>query len=148
MRDIRPMRAEDMMYVIENGILETQPYANKTIQELAESRAKGISFAGFVNDECVGVGGIDVLWEGVGEAWIILSKKVLMYPVSTYAAIIDGLRDIIKDNTFFRVQAWVRSDFAKAQRMARHLGFKAEGVARKYTPDKIDCILYSIIKEA
>lgn len=147
--DIREMTPFDMMYVLRNGTREINldAYGEDNLQELAEERAKHQSIAGFVNDECVGVGGIEPLWEGVGEAWLMLSNKVADYPIPAYLTIRDGMEELIENNKLTRIQSWVRVDFAKAHKMMKHLGFKAEGVARKYTPDGADCILFGLIRE-
>ena len=148
-RDIRPMKAEDMMYIITSGTTELglESYGQKELWELAYKREKESSFAGFVNGECIGVGGIEHLWKGVGEAWIILSPDVSKYPLSTYIVLKDGLRQLIEDNELFRIQSWVRVGFDKAHSLMKHLGFEPEGTARKYTPDKVDCELYAIVRD-
>ena len=146
----RPFRAEDMMSIIEMGTKENgfEYYGTGTLEELAQQTEEdGLSMTGIVNDEIVGCGGIRKLWEGVGECWIILSPKVNLYPTRTYECIKDGFEKLIAENDFVRLQAWGRIGFAKAHTLFKHLGFKAEGIARKYTPDGIDSILYAIVRQ-
>ena len=147
---IRPFRAEDMMTIINEGTKEQgiKYYGHGTLEELAQQTEEdGLSMTGYVNDEIVGCGGIRKLWDGVGEVWLMLSPKTALYPTKTYECIREGLQKLIDENDFVRLQAWGRIGFAKAHTLFKHLGFKAEGIARKYTPDGVDCILYSIVRQ-
>lgn len=146
---IRPFLAQDMIEIVESGTKENnlKLYGNTNLEELAEETEKdGLSFTGIVNDEVVGCGGVRVLWPHVGEVWMMLSPKVNSYPVATWENIKDGFEKIIEENDFARLQGWCRKGFVKAHTVFRHLGFEPEGMARKYTPDKCDCILYSLVK--
>jgi len=147
---IRPFKKEDMAYVLNNGIKEYGmcSFSDENLEKLATRREEnGQCITGVVNDVIVGVGGIDIMWEGVGEVWIMLTNEVNKVPFSAYQVIKDGLQKLIDDNNLFRVQAWGRVGFDKAHTLFRHLGFTPEGVAKKYTPDKVDCILYSKVKD-
>ena len=146
---IRPFKAEDMIKIAEVGIKEygLKIKTNGQMKELAESReANGQCLTGVTNDVIVGCGGIDLMWTGVGEVWLIMSYEVDKYPLRAYEIIRDGLAKLIEGNDLFRVQGWCRVDFAQAHSLFKHLGFKAEGIAKKYTPDGADCILYAKVK--
>ncbi len=146
----KPFKAEDMMLIIEMGTKEQgiKYYGHGTLEELAQQTEEdGLSMTGYVNDEIVGCGGIRKLWDGVGEVWLMLSPNTALYPTKTYECIREGLQKLIDENDFVRLQAWGRIGFTKAHTLFKHLGFKAEGIARKYTPDQCDSILYAIIKD-
>lgn len=145
----QPFKAEDMIKIIETGVKEFNLKAQGTeeLWELAREREKnGMCLTGVVNDEVVACGGIDLMWKGVGEVWLMLSPETDKYPIGTYEIIRDGLDKLIKDNKLHRVQAWGRIGFDRAHTLFKHLGFKADGIAPKYTPDAVDCILYSKVK--
>jgi hypothetical protein len=145
----RPFKAEDMIQIVETGIKEfgLKIMGNGQIKELAESReANGQCLTGVTNGVIVGCGGIDLMWPGVGEVWLILSYEVDKYPLRAYEIIRDGLAKLIEDNNLVRAQAWCRKGFGQAHSLFKHLGFEAEGIARKYTPDGVDCILYAKVK--
>ena len=147
---IRPFRAEDMMTIINDGTKEKgiKYYGHGTLEELAQqTEDDGLSITGIVNDEIVGCGGIRKLWDGVGEVWLMLSPKTALYPTKTYECIREGLQKLIDENDFVRLQAWGRIGFAKAHTLFKHLGFKPEGIARKFTPDGVDSILYAIVRQ-
>ncbi len=147
---VRPFLAEDMLSIIDDGTKENglKYYGSGTLEELAkQTEDDGLSITGIVNDKIVGCGGIRKLWDGVGEVWLMLSPVTSLYPIRTYECIRDGFEQLIEENDFVRLQAWGRVGFAKAHTLFRHLGFKPEGIARKYTPDGVDCILYAIVRQ-
>jgi len=146
---IRSFRAEDMIWVIENGIKEfgLKAYGDDNLQELAKTReANGKCITGVVKDNIVGCGGIDWKWPGVAEVWLMLSYEVDKYPMGAYEVIKDGLGKLIKDNNLHRLEAHARIGVPEAHTLLRHLGFKIEGIARKLTPDKVDCISYAKVE--
>ena len=148
--EIRGFKADDMIWIVNAGVRgqDVQVYGNKNIRELAEqTEYDNMSMTGLVDGVIVGCGGIRELWPGVGEVWVLLSPEVNKYPIATAAVIMNGMRALVEDNDFYRLQGWCRIDFIQAHTLFRHLCFKPEGIARKYTPDKQDCLLYAKIKE-
>ena len=146
-RETRKFRAEDMLEVISGETKEygLEMYSNEEIAKQTEK--DGLSITGIVDGVIVGCGGIRKLWDGVGECWLILSPDVDRYAVSAYICIRDGFEKLMAENNFIRLQAYGRMDFPKAHTLFKHLGFKAEGIARKYTPDSVDAILYARVKD-
>lgn len=145
---IRPMKAEDMVWLVENGVKEIGMGAFPTdqLKELAAYREEqGHGITGMYNGHIVGCAGVDILWEGVAEAWCLLSMETDKFKIKTYLAIQEGLEKLIKDNNLRRVQAWADVDFHRAHTLFKHLGFKAEGIARGYLPNGNDALLYARI---
>ncbi len=145
---VRPFMAKDMLGLIESGTKENglKYYGSETLEELAQqTEDDGLSITGYVNNEIVGCGGIRKLWDGVGEVWLILSPNVNDYPIRTYECIREGFEQLIAENDFVRLQGWCRKGFVKAHTLFRHLGFKPEGIAKKYTPEGVDCVLYGLV---
>ena len=141
--------AEDMEWILESGVKEfgLKFIPNEQLKELARTREEnGQCVTGWVDGKIVGVGGIDEMWPGVGEVWLLLSYEVNRCPKHSYKVIRDGLKKLIDDNNLHRCQAWCRVDFAEACTLFRHLGFKPEGIAEKYLPDGTDAILFSKVK--
>ncbi len=148
--EIRPFKADDMLWIIRQGTKEEniKLYGTKSLRELAEqTEIDNLSMTGLVDGVIIGCGGIRELWTGVGEVWLMLSPEVNRFPIRTGEVILDGMRALIEDNDFFRLQGWCRVGFVKAHTLFKHLGFKVEGTARKYTPDKVDCILYAKVED-
>ena len=101
------------------------------------------SYAGVVNNEVVAVGGASVMWDGVGEAWYMVSQEGLSRPymIAKYAGIM--LDHIQEDFHLHRLQASVRGQDKIANRFVKWLGFKEEGVMERYGPNKADYIRYA-----
>ena len=148
--EIRAFRAEDLLYIVGDGLKEKgiELFGKQSLRELAEqTEDDDMSMTGLVDGNIVACGGIRKLWDGVGEVWLMLSPQVNAFKIRTAECILNGMRALIEDNDFFRLQGWCRVDFTEAHTLFRHLGFKAEGIAKKYTPDGVDCILYGLIDE-
>ncbi len=143
---VRPFLADDMIWIVENGIKEfgVKILGNDHIRYVANEReVAGKCVTGVVNDRIVGCGGVDMIYDGVGEVWVLLSYEVDKYPIRAYEVIRDGLGKLIEDNGLWRAEAWCRKGFVKGHSLFRHLGFKPEGLARKRMVDKSDAILYA-----
>ena len=98
------------------------------------------------NGEIVAVGGVKVLWEGVGEAWVIVadqSDKDSMLGVEAFNTMRFKLEEMIHDNKLRRVEVQARLDFPDAIRFILLLGFEQECVRKYYAPDGADMILFS-----
>ncbi len=146
---VRPFMADDMIWIVENGIKEfgVKILGNDHIKEVAEARdVGGKCLTAVVNDRIVGCGGIDMIHDGVGEVWVLLSYEVDKYPIRAYETIRDGLAKLIEDNNLWRAEAWCRKGFAQGHSLFKHLGFVPEGIARKRMIDKTDAILYAKVK--
>ncbi len=148
--EIRPFKASDLVWIMAEGVKEfgLRFLPNEHIDELAQNREdNGKCITGLVDGVIVGCGGIDELWPGVGEVWLFLSYGVDRFPIRSYEVIRQGLLELIEHNDLWRVQAWGRVGFSQAHTLFRHLGFEVEGIARKYAPDGVDCILYAKVKD-
>lgn len=150
MSGVKSFKAEDMLWVTSRGIkelnLKATPSVNDELKALAEEREKsGKCFTGWVDGEIVGVGGMDESRTGVAEIWLILSPYI--DEVQGYKCILEGMKNLINDNHLRRIQFFGRVDFPQCHILFEHLGFKVEGIARKYTPDGVDAIMYGLIRD-
>ena len=148
--EIRPFKAEDMAWIVGDGIKEgtvDMIFGDTNMHDEAKKiEDGGLSMTGLVDGVIVGCGGIKKLWNKTGEVWLMLSPNVHKFPMRTAECIFKGIIQLIDDNDFVRLQGWCRVDFPQAHTLFRHLGFTVEGRARKYTPDQVDCLLYARIK--
>jgi len=150
MIEVKPLKAEDILFVIENGVKEVGLKAIPTdeMNALAKEREEsGMCFTGWVNGEVIGVAGIDRLWEGCGNVWMMLTPLINKHVKESYICIRKGMEKLIKENKLRRIQSYGRVDFPACHILFDHLNFEVEGIARKYSPDGVDCILYSLITE-
>ncbi len=148
--EIRPFKASDLVWIMAEGVKEfgLRFLPDEQIDELAQTREdNGKCITGLVDGVIVGCGGIDLMWPGVGEVWLMLSYEVDKYPIRSYEVIQQGLAELIEHNDLKRTQCWCREGFAAAHTLLRHLNFKVEGKAQAYAPDGKDCYLYALIRE-
>ena len=87
--------------------------------------------------------GVHTFWEGYGLCWAFVSAKVKPH----MSALVWVMKDFLERVPFHRLEAAVDVDFRNGHRLMRALGFQREGVMRKYTVDKRDHVLYSIVKD-
>ena len=102
-----------------------------------------IGYTGIEDDKILACGGVHKMWEGVGEAWLIVGKEGYDKPrtVGKYTSYI--FQHILEEHGLFRIQASVSAIDERANRYAQWLGFEKEGIMRKYAPDGSDYIRYA-----
>ncbi len=113
----------------------------------AKFNENGAAFTGMYKGQVAGCAGIRILWEGVGEGWAIFSDQVEHLAAEAYGYVKKYLHTIMDDHGLWRVQVNVRTDLEVYSRYVEGLGFKREGLMRKYYLDGSDRYLYAIIKE-
>jgi hypothetical protein len=148
--EVKPMKAEDLLYVIKNGVKEVQLKMTPTeeMKVIAKQREEsGMCVTGWVNGKPECVAGIDLLWEGVGDVWLMVTPAIDRQVKESYKCIRMGLKKLIEDHKLRRLQSYGRVDFKQCHTLFSHLGFEVEGLAREYTADGIDAIMYSLITE-
>ncbi|HEC61757.1 MAG TPA: N-acetyltransferase [bacterium] len=90
--------------------------------------------------------GIHDMWPGVGEIWAVFSPLAKKYPHTWIVA--KHLLDItFKD--YVRLQAALDPvDCPEAIRFDERLGFKPEGLMKRYGPRGEDRVMYALVREA
>ncbi|QDP62514.1 MAG: hypothetical protein Unbinned5079contig1000_41 [Prokaryotic dsDNA virus sp.] len=102
-----------------------------------------IGYTGMDKDVILAIGGVHQMWNGVGEAWILVAKEGYKIP-KTIAKYTDYLFQHIQEtHELSRIQASVCASDVRANRYAQWLGFEKEGIMRKYGPDGTDYIRYA-----
>ena len=130
---------EDLDYVRQNpfeGAIKNYPYLEAPSENC---------WTAIFEDKIVGVGGLRILWEGVGEVWLILTancRKDGLYGIIALNAIRDKMEELIAENNLWRVQATTRTDFPQAIKMMQAFGFERECLSKMYFPDKSDAFRY------
>lgn len=136
----RETTQEDLEYVRQNpfeGAVKNYPYMQAP---------KNNCYTVIFEDCIVGVGGLMVLWEGVGELWLMLTadcKKHGFYGIIALSAIKDKMEELIENNNLRRAQATIRTDFPQAIKMIESFGFEREGLLKQYCPDKGNVYMYA-----
>ncbi len=140
--EIRPIQDGDMDYVRQNPFQEEV----KTYPELP---IPPNSFTAIFEGEIVAVGGIKMYFEGVGEAWVILtkqSKKNDIFGLIACRAIENKLNEMIEELGLRRCEANVRADYEIGLRFVRALGFEFVGERKNWFPGNISAMLFSKVR--
>ncbi len=140
--EFRKSTQEDMAFVRLNpfeGAVKDYPY-----MEIPDENC----YTAIYESAIVAVGGLQVKWKGVGLLWLMLTADCKKYGIHSLLAlevIKEKVEYLIEKNNLWRAEAAVRTDFPQAIKMVEFLGFKKEGLMRKYYPDKSDAWLYARI---
>ena len=142
MIEIRQLQDGDIEYVRANPLEDAvKSYPNMQVDPKT-------SYTALWDGVIVGVGGAAMMWKGVWEFWLILTKDSKLdgaHGIVAFEAIRKKIDEIIEDNNIVRAQAIARLDFPKAIKMLEALGFHLEGYMKKYTPDFCDVYRYARI---
>jgi len=96
-------------------------------------------------DQIVFCCGIHNMWPGVGEIWAVFSPLAKIYPCTWVTA-----KSLLKSNfkNYVRLQAPLDPVACpEAIRFDERLGFKPEGIMKRYGPHGEDMIMYALVEE-
>jgi len=96
-----------------------------------------------VDDTVIAIGGINFLWPGVGEAWLLTSTELENHTRIVYKEIKTFLKNTEK--YYKRIQACVKTDFEEGIEFAERFGFEKEGTLRNYGIDGSDHYMMGLI---
>lgn len=99
---------------------------------VAQMRVEGMSWSAEVDGEVVASAGLIPLWAGVAEAWMIGGDSVGRHQVKVARQLRRMFDDVMWHRKIYRAQANVHHKFEKAIRLAEWLGFKNEGLMRRF----------------
>jgi len=137
--EIRDAKPEDLDYCRKNGIDEDMKvYPNWDLTGWTKTM--------LIDGEIVGIGGIVIYWQGMGEGWICVSKNIEKHPVKSVLRLKNLLMEVLKELDLRRLQVAVRFDFAQAIKLVQALGFEKECLMKKYLPGGKNAWLYSIVR--
>lgn len=102
------------------------------------------TYTGIHNSVILGVFGVQVIWEGRGQFWLMMVDDFKEHINGMKALLImkQKVNWLIEKNKLWRAEAIIRPDFPQAIKMIEFLGFKRESMLEKYMPDKTDGYLY------
>ena len=97
--------------------------------------------------EIVFCAGIHNMWSGVGEIWAVFSPLAKKYP-DTWIIARKLLNQYFSQNGYVRLQAALDpKECPESIRFDERLGFKPEGLMRRYGTHGEDMIMYALVKE-
>jgi RimJ/RimL family protein N-acetyltransferase len=127
---------------IELGVVEPSEYM---LEMLAAREDEGNSWTLIEFNKILACGGFDLLWKGVAEAWAFFTPAASAAPQFVVRSVVRTIKATAKEYNLHRIQAHVRTDLVPALDLAEWLGFKPEGINRKFTADGVDCIEFAMV---
>jgi len=95
-------------------------------------QANGPAFSAFADDELFIIGGINILWPGVGEAWAMLGTSYKKHGLFIHRNTVKYLANIVDTLKLRRVQAVVLASHWAGMEWVDRLGFEYEGEMKAY----------------
>lgn len=96
--------------------------------------------------EILAVIGGTLYWPGVATLSAIITTVMPNYPLATTKAVSHCIACAMNDLDLHRVEIQVKSSYVSGQQWAQLLGFEAEGILKKYGPNKEDYTMYARVK--
>ena len=101
---------------------------NMTPENVEMAIKGGMALAGVADGRVVGMAGIFQRWEGVGTAWALLAED---FPAHRFSAF-KLMKRALDASPLIRIEAQAVAGHDDGERLLRHLGFRKEGVMRKF----------------
>ena len=106
----------------------------------------GPAFTAVLDEKIIGCAGINLLWPGVGAAWVAFGKEIEDHGLWATRTVRAVLRDTVRSFNLHRVEAVVYAENHRDARWIRLLGFRKENdIAQMYTSDKRDVVRFELI---
>jgi len=110
-------------------------------EELVEN---SLALSCWIDDQCVGAGGLRPIWHGRAAAWALLSRNA----GPAMLAITRKLSFVLATMPANRIEMTVRANFLPGCRLAAFLGFRLETPVpmRFFFPDGEDAFLFARVR--
>lgn len=105
--------------------------------------ASGPSITGEIDGKIMFCAGIDDLWDGVGNIWLILADDARLHP-GVFWALRRILNSRMKD--YRRLSCVVKASWKEAKKFAEWFEFKKEATMKKYGPNGEAYCLYARVR--
>lgn len=112
-----------------------------------------LCYSAWRDDVLIGIGGIMPQWPGRAQAWMLVMdlnetsqerSRKWMWAFRAIGRFLDGVQKFKK---FRRIETTVDLSFSKGHRLAKMLGFHAEGILVAYDPAGRDHVMYARVKK-
>ena len=102
------------------------------------------AYTGYIDGVAFAIGGLNILWDGVGEVWVIGSPTIPAQKFSYVKIVKFYLKYFREKYKLKRVQAQVIKEYEMLHRFTKYLGFKYEGTLHNYCGGTLDNCMYAI----
>lgn len=136
-------------HLLEMDTLDTKDTVGQidAIYQRGLKREGAKAFTAMHEGKIIGCGGIEILWEGVGEGWVVPSIHVADHKRETIEICIKGLKHILdEDAELKRIHALIMTGFPPGDRLMEILGFTYEGTLKKYGLHGEDYKMYALVR--
>lgn len=107
-----------------------------------------MSYSLEVDDQIIGCAGVLPVWNGVGEAWTMLSERVRKeFSLTMHREVRRIMIDVCERKKLHRLYCHVLTSYDAGHRWAKALGFKNEGTMKYFGPNKETMDRYAITFE-
>ena len=138
--ELKPFKSEHADEIIAIGLNDKlmEIDASYADNRICDHSQPGNAYTMFVHGKPAFACGIVLLWDGVAECWVMASQNIYEMKFLAARTILDLQDKLCKQNKIRRLQTSVKADFKLGIRFATWLGFKIEGLKKKYGPDGSD----------
>jgi len=93
-------------------------------------------FSIICDNKVLGIVGANHMRQGTAEVWICISKHISKYAKTFHKTVLDLIEWGVKKHNKYRLTIAVRVDSDRNYKWAEAIGFKAEGIMKKYDGKK------------
>lgn len=143
-----PLKVEVMTLDHVNSLLTRELFRHSPLnQESTRDQLiiEGHSISILDNKGTCGCIGIIPIWDGVGEAWALITEDLRSRPLLMMRIMKELFASVAATGKFHRIQITVLAENSGYCKWAETLGFTFEGVMLKYGPDKKNHFRYAKI---
>ncbi len=140
---VRPYEKGDSFKMELLSVYQPAPM-HKEMADIIGGMANAIVWT-IYDDECdkvYAVVGLTFLWDGVAEAWALLTETVSEFKIAFHKRILNGIQFYTEKMKIKRMHISVKADFKKGIEWAESLGFKKESLMKKWGPEGADYYQY------
>lgn len=124
------------------------PWPIDPVDTIHFNMERGPSGALYYNGELLGIIGIAVLWQGVGEVWTIINDSIKRQRRRQLVTSVRTALDIAQLSlSLVRVQVAIESSASYSRSWPLALGFDLEGEMRHFGADGANYLLYGRIRQ-
>ncbi len=126
---IRPFQASDLQFTVQR---EKEIVDFFGIEELASTYQRGPAFTALYNAEPFAMGGVMIIWPGLGEAWAMFRPDFRRHKLFIHRETLRHLKWIAAKHKLKRIQAVADAWSDPACQWLESLQFRHEGEMKEY----------------
>lgn len=142
---LAPFEKAHAQELLAEGINDERARPTFGVDVLGDFSQPDMAYTFIDRGHLIAISGVQPLYPGVGEAWLIGSDRLSAHRVSVSRTCRRWMRKIANEEGLHRVQAHMKTEWAELSRWAQFLGMEREGTIKQMTPDREDYDLWAWI---